>query len=322
MDAKQRRSKSEKLPLPERPPEAPVAQPQEPFFIEIDRLRQQERRNVEAQLEVIRKERIRELQRLRGNSKLIVYYSFELLDFTDAQYFYEMLVSLGDIDNLDLFLLSPGGFSDPAFKIARLCQEVTKGGKFSVLIPYYAKSAATMLALGADELVLGPPSELGPIDPQIKLPSQDRQVPLHALRDALGYVEGRVVENPELAALYWPLIQTLDLMSLGDYDREIQSAEQYAQNLLCQRMFKDNPEQAEKVAKKLTREYKRHNYVVDRREAHEELKLNVIDAPPDVWKAMWQLHNLYDRLLRDTLAVAAAKIFETLTVLLRPSISG
>jgi hypothetical protein len=320
MDSKPRRGKPEKLPLPERPPEAPVAQPQEPFFIEIDRLRQQERRNVEAQLEAIRKERIRELQRLRGNSKLIVYYSFELLDFTDTQYFYEILISLGKIGDLDLFLLSPGGFSDPAFKIARLCQEIAKG-KFSVLIPYYAKSAATMLALGADELVMGPPSELGPIDPQIQLPSQARRVPLHALRDALGYVEGRVVEKPELAALYWPLIQTLDLMSLGDYDREIQSAEQYAHNLLCQRMFRDNHEKAEEVAKRLTREYKRHNYVVDRREAHEELGLNVIDAPPDVWKAMWQLHNLYDRLLRDTLTVAAAKIFETLTVLLRPRTS-
>lgn len=319
MDAKQRRSKPEKLPLPERSPEAPVVQPQEPFFVEIDRLRRQEHRNVEAKLEVIRKELIRELQRLRGNSKLIVYYSFEPLEFADTQHFYEMLVSLGDTDNLDLFLLSPGGFSDPGFKIARLCQEVTKG-KFSVLIPYYAKSAATMLALGADELVMGPPSELGPIDPQIRLPSQNRQLPLHALRDALGYVEDRVVEKPELAALYWPLIQTLDLMSLGDYDREIQSAKQYAQNLLCQRMFKNNPERAEEVAKKLTEEYKRHNYVIDRREASEVLKLNVIDAPSDVWKAMWQLHNLYDGLIRDTLTVAAAKVFETLTALLRPRI--
>jgi ClpP class serine protease len=307
MGAKQRRGKPEKLPLPERAPEAPAAQPQEPFFIEIDRLRQQERRNVEAQLEVIRKERIRELQRLRGNSKLLVYYSFSLLDFADAQHFYEMLVSLGDVDNLDLFLLSPGGFSDPGFKIARLCQEVATG-KFSVLIPYYAKSAATMLALGADELVMGPPSELGPIDPQIKLPSQNRQAPLHALRDALGYVEGRVV-------------QTLDLMSLGDYDREIQSAKQYAENLLRRRMFKDNPKQAEEVARKLAEEYKRHNYVVDRREAREALKLNVIDAPSDVWKAMWQLHNLYDRLLRDTLTVAAPKVFETFTAMLRPGVS-
>lgn len=320
MDRERIRREPEELPLPELPEEGALHAPEEPFFVEIDRLRQQERRNVETHLQVLRKERIRELQRLRGDSRLIVYYSLDPLGFYDAQHFYEVLVSLGDIENLDLFLLSPGGLPDPAFKIARLCQEATDGrGKFGVLIPYYAKSAATMLALGADELVMGPPSELGPIDPQIRLPSEGRQVPLHALRDALAYIEGRVSENPGLAALYWPLVQRLDLMSLGDYDREIQSCEQYATTLLDSRMFRCRPEQAKKVARLVTREYKRHNYVIDRREAKDALELKVVEPSSEVWKAMWQLHNLYDRLLRDTLAEAPPKIFETLKVILRPT---
>jgi ClpP class serine protease len=41
-----------------------------------------------------------------------------------------------------------------------------------VVVPDQAKSAATLIALGADEILMGPASDLGPIDPQIELPSR------------------------------------------------------------------------------------------------------------------------------------------------------
>jgi ClpP class serine protease len=119
--------------------------------------------NLENHLKPLRKERIRRLQDIR-QSQLIVYYSLQPLNRRDAELFYEVLTTLRDVRNLELFLLSPGGFADSAFKMARLCQRIVGEGRFSVLIPYYAKSAATILALGADELVMGAPSELGPID--------------------------------------------------------------------------------------------------------------------------------------------------------------
>src|SRR5690606_11794934 len=41
--------------------------------------------------------------------------------------------------------------------------------EFSVLIPYHARSAATLIALGAKEVVMGKMGSLGPIDPSIRI---------------------------------------------------------------------------------------------------------------------------------------------------------
>ncbi len=241
-----------------------------------------------------------------------------MLDQTDAQQFYEILdLYSPKIKNIDLFILSPGGFSDPAFKIARLCQDYTQdGGRFSVLIPYYAKSAATILALGADEIIMGPSSELGPIDPQIQIMDKDgrkKMVPLLALRDALKFIKDELKENPSLTGMYWPQMESIDVMSLGHYNREIESAKQYAIQLLQTRMFKEEASKAESTAEKLVDFYKNHRYVIDRKEAKEKLELKIIDAKPDEWEAIWQLHKLYDIILRDFRLEKklAVKIFET-----------
>ena len=61
-----------------------------------------------------------------------------------------------------LVVESAGGLADVAYKIARLFQR--RASKFVVVIPSYAKSAATLLARGAHELLLGRDAELGPLD--------------------------------------------------------------------------------------------------------------------------------------------------------------
>ena len=64
-----------------------------------------------------------------------------------------------------MVLESPGGFAPDAFNIARiLCRHA---GSFTVVIPSYAKSAATLLALGAERIVMGADAELGPLDAQL-----------------------------------------------------------------------------------------------------------------------------------------------------------
>lgn len=60
-----------------------------------------------------------------------------------------------------LILKSPGGQIGPAYTISKVCNELSKD-KFIVCIPKEAKSAATLLSLGADEVHMGLLSELGP----------------------------------------------------------------------------------------------------------------------------------------------------------------
>jgi len=56
--------------------------------------------------------------------------------------------------NIDLFIYSRGGDSDTPWSIVSMFRESTKDGKFNVLIPFRAHSAATMIALGADEIIM------------------------------------------------------------------------------------------------------------------------------------------------------------------------
>ncbi len=67
------------------------------------------------------------------------------------------------IEKLDIFLVSNGGSGTVPWRLVSLFREFSRS--FSVLIPYRAYSAASLLALGADEIVMHPFGELGPIDP-------------------------------------------------------------------------------------------------------------------------------------------------------------
>lgn len=64
-----------------------------------------------------------------------------------------------------LVIHSSGGLGDSAFKTVSLLRK--RCGKFSALIPDYAKSAATLIAVGASEILTGEFGELGPIDAQV-----------------------------------------------------------------------------------------------------------------------------------------------------------
>lgn len=72
-----------------------------------------------------------------------------------------------DTESLDLLVVSNGGDPTVAFRIMTLIRERVK--KVSILIPQAAYSAATLLALGADEIVMHRNGNLGPVDPQISV---------------------------------------------------------------------------------------------------------------------------------------------------------
>lgn len=67
--------------------------------------------------------------------------------------------------NLVLFLTTPGGSADEAYRCARLLQAAYE--KIIVCVPGWCKSAGTLLAIGAHELMMGPRGELGPLDVQV-----------------------------------------------------------------------------------------------------------------------------------------------------------
>ncbi len=77
---------------------------------------------------------------------------------------------------IDLFLHSNGGDGTVPWKLVTLIREYAD--KFCVLVPYKAFSAATLTALGADEIVMHPMGMLGPTDPTINNPLSIPQIPI------------------------------------------------------------------------------------------------------------------------------------------------
>jgi hypothetical protein len=90
------------------------------------------------------------------------------VDRIDTLGFVDMLHNVEPGDPIDLLLHTPGGDVDAAEKLIGLVRSaVGEEGLLRIIVPDYAKSAGTLMALGANSIVMSDSSELGPIDPQI-----------------------------------------------------------------------------------------------------------------------------------------------------------
>ena len=74
---------------------------------------------------------------------------------------------VGKNNNIDFLLHTAGGDIDEAEKIVSLLRARVGKGRLRVIIPDFAKSAGTLIAVAADAIVMSDSSEMGPIDPQV-----------------------------------------------------------------------------------------------------------------------------------------------------------
>lgn len=100
---------------------------------------------------------------------------------------------------LDLILHSPGGSAETAEAIVTYLR--ARHTHLRVIVPMLAKSAATMIACAADEIVMGRHSFLGPTDPQLFLntPLGSRFVPAQAILDQFDRASEECADPTNLA---------------------------------------------------------------------------------------------------------------------------
>lgn len=176
-------------------------------------------------------------------------------------------VKNGEKDKELLMILnSPGGYIGPAYFISKCCKEYSK--LFYAAVPRRAKSAATLITLGADQVHMGSISELGPIDPQI------RRMPALALGDAVDFIASVTSKYPDSSEMFARLLsRELDLQTLGHTRRLAESAVAYAVRLLGKKKL---PMSAKEVGNKLVNEYKDHGFVIEKEEARSILGEQII----------------------------------------------
>lgn len=192
---------------------------------------------------------------------------------------------------VDLWLDSPGGSARDAYKIALLLRSIAS--RVRVVIPDYAKSAATLLSLVADEIFMGPAAELGPLDVQLdyeknpgtRVSALDRIGNLNeiteAARDIVLGLGGEVRYTTKLgpsetvsvmaglaSSLLQPLVSQVDPTILHQSSRMLKEAADYGTRLMLTR--EDCPRDlAKNLPQRLTKDYPTHGYAICLDEAAE-----------------------------------------------------
>jgi hypothetical protein len=145
-------------------------------------------------------------------------------------------------EEVDFLINSPGGFAEVTEAIVGMLRARFKSIRFA--IPNMAKSAATLLVLSGDELLMDHRSELGPVDPQVEYTSIDGRK-REAAEDILdGFKEAKEVlakEGPAATPAYVPLLNKYTIGLLRGCRNAMQLSQELAETWLRTYMFAKDP---------------------------------------------------------------------------------
>lgn len=182
---------------------------------------------------------------------------------------------------LDLLIHSPGGMLEAAEQIINYLR--SKYDRIRVIVPQNAMSAATIIACGADKIIMGKHSALGPIDPQITFPSQTGHftAPAQSILDEFAEAKKSIEENPKTAPLWLNKISRYPPGFLKVCEDTVQLSKDVVLSWLKSYMFRHYPdvereEKARKIADYLgeAKEHHSHRRPIMMKEA-QDMGLNV-----------------------------------------------
>jgi len=217
---------------------------------------------------------------------------------------YDHLRAIGPSQKIDLFIYSLGGQTDVPWRIVSMFREYAE--EFAVLVPYKAMSAATMIALGADEIVMGKKGELGPIDPtlsvqrggdggtlvQANIAAEDIMAYIRFLREKVG-----LTDQAALAAPMAALGSKLEPWILGQVSRAHSHIRTVARKLLTARSKAQSQldeQRIQVIIETLAEKTYQHGHAIGRREA-EEIGLNIVRANDREEGLLWDLFEAYEQ---------------------------
>jgi len=184
------------------------------------------------------------------------------IDLEDAQTIIAAIKGTPEDMPIDFVIHTPGGLVLAAMQIARAVE--AHKAKVTVYVPVYAMSGGTLIALAADEIVLGEFSVLGPIDPQIA-----------------GLPAASIVKARDSKPVEGVFDLTLVLADVAE--KALAQVKQGAVELLTPRMERSA---AEALAAKLAGGHWTHDYALTAQEAR-ALGLPVkVGMPPEVMQLM------------------------------------
>jgi hypothetical protein len=166
-------------------------------------------------------------------------------------------------------------------------------GKITCLVPYYAFSAATLIAVGSNEIFMHPLATLGPVDPQITAQKKDGAMQQFAYEDVTAYVkflreEAGISEQSEKKSLLEPLVTQIQPSVIGGAKRASMQSRTMAERLLKLHMGREDQQKAERIAEELSKNFFAHGHAVTRGDAA-KLGLQICERDPELEELIWKV---------------------------------
>lgn len=228
--------------------------------------------------------------------------------------FEDLIYDASPSQDLHLILNTPGGDGETAIRLVRSAQARCK--ELVVIVPDQAKSAGTVFALGAHRILMGPMSDLGPVDPQFRL----RDARLISAKDIIQAVESAMADvqaRPETYPVHAALLADIDALLV----QAARSALERTEDMVLEALL-SNPDRSKEEAEDLRRKLRvplieapRSHAAVFGADDAAAAGLPVTKAvPTDVqWQMIWRLWTKYVVLGADAIyeGVVASQIVKS-----------
>lgn len=254
----------------------------------------------------VRQQLIRDIETVTGN-KLLCYVATTEIDRDDVMFFVDMIHNVPKGSAIDLMLHTPGGDVDAAEKLIELLRNRVGAAKLRVIVPDRAKSAGTLIALGADTIMMSDTSELGTIDPQFVSKDARGNEVHYSIFDYLSSYETyaeqlrKSPEDPVAKAMF----DKFDPALLNKFKQVQSRARTFGENQLKRRGLNYT---AIVSALMDTKTYPSHGQMIGAEHAAViGLKVEALQMDDPLWQSLWQLYCHY----RLSLADSVYKIFES-----------
>lgn len=235
-----------------------------------------------------------------------------LISRDDTMAFVDLLHNVPESVDLDLLLHTPGGDIDAAEKLISMVRSRVGTATLRVVVPDYAKSAGTLMALGADLIVMSETSELGPIDPQIVLADGNGnmiQHSVHTYLDAYDECRETLSKHPQDVVAQM-MLQKLDPATVKLFQAVRERARVLAEKLLRQGTSGGQINWSKAASALLdTGRWQSHGQMIswsDALDAEVGLPVEHLEASSTLWRDYWQLYCLQRLAITDD-----QKLFES-----------
>ncbi len=214
----------------------------------------------------------------------------------DVVALYALLEQLGKQDTIHLYVKSGGGNGQAALRLVHLLRQYCN--RLVVLAPLECASAATMIALGANCIRMGPMAYLTAVDTSLThdLSPVDRDndrvsVSLDELTRVIRLWRSETADQKENA--YKTLFEYVHPLVIGAIDRAESLSIMLCRELLSHHI--SDPEACERIANSLNSQYPSHNYPILFEEA-EKIGLPVAHMEPRVNTLLLELSEVYSEM--------------------------